>query len=323
MTATDQDRPARLLAATVRRLPAGRAEWGQAMRAELAAVTEPGERWSFALGCLRTAAGQVHLLRGTVHLVVVLGTLGTVLAWAAAGDYPALTLVLSALVSILAAVCWQARRTGMFGPTGDSVTAWLLRSGGYLGAAVIAVVAVAHARPATLEAADDGIGVLTLTTIAASFLIGAAAVFSRRSVATGRVLLSGLGSAVVATLGWLTVVTFAPPIPPSAGWALGFAGLAAVGAVLANARATAGSLLAGLLATAATMALIFFAVVVLARWAPDNLIPDITPHALDGQHVAESRVEIVDPYVLVLVLSAIAATALSGVAVLTRVVTRR
>ncbi|GIF50743.1 hypothetical protein DFJ67_1847 [Asanoa ferruginea] len=43
----------RLLAAALHGLPRERAEWGQAMRAEMAAVDSRSERWLFLLGCLR------------------------------------------------------------------------------------------------------------------------------------------------------------------------------------------------------------------------------------------------------------------------------
>jgi hypothetical protein len=71
-------------------------------------------------------------------------------------------------------------------------------------------------------------------------------------------------------------------------------------------------------AGAGTLAFIFATVVALARWGPDGLIPNVTPHALAGREIAESRIEIVDPYIVILVLSAFAATALSGAAVFAR-----
>ena len=57
------------------------------------------------------------------------------------------------------------------------------------------------------------------------------------------------------------------------------------------------------------MALIFAGVIVLAQWGPDSLIPNITPHAPPGHRISESRIEIVDPYVLIFVLSGLTATA--------------
>ncbi|MEV6851922.1 hypothetical protein [Actinoplanes sp. NPDC051411] len=311
MTTVEKDWPARLLYAAVRVVPAERRDWGRAMQAELAAIDQPADRWSFAWGCLRAS----HLLRGTVHLLMVLGTLGALLAWIATADYPPLFWILSTVASVLAAVCWQGRRTGMLGPTGDGVAAWLLRGSGYVIAAGIAVVALAHAHPATLQAADDGYGLLAIAAVAGSFLIGLAAV---KAAATRRALVTGAGSVLAATTVWLVVVLVAPPIPAAPGWALVVTAGAAVAAVLTNARNAQESLLAGLLAIAGTMALIFGTVLLLARFGPDSLIPDITPGALPGQHISESRVEIVDPYVLIMILSAVAATALGLAAVVTR-----
>ena len=125
--------PERLLSAAVRFMPAERRQWGRAMRAELAAIEEPADRWSFAWGCLRAS----HLLRGVLHLLVVLGVLGALLSWIATADYPPLVWILSVVATVLAAVCWQGRRAGMLGPTGDGVAAWLLRVGGYLVAAAV------------------------------------------------------------------------------------------------------------------------------------------------------------------------------------------
>jgi hypothetical protein len=302
-------------------MPAGRREWGRAMQAELAAIDDAPGRRSFAWGCLRAAAVQFHLLRGAIHLLVVLGTLGTLLAWAATIDYPPLAWILYAMVSVLAAVCWEARRAGMLGPTGDGVLAWLLRGAGYLVAVAIAAVALAHTHPATLEAADNGSGILGMSTVAASFVIGVVAVSAKRSPATARMLVTGFGSGVAATMLWLIIVTVNPPIPPSVGWALTLTAVAATVAVLANAGpfgTPERTLLAGLLAITTSMALIFIGVVLLAHFGPDSLIPAITPHALPGYQVSESRIELVDPYVLILILGAAAAAALSLTAVITR-----
>jgi hypothetical protein len=202
----------------------------------------------------------------------------------------------------------------MLGPTGDGVTAWLLRVGGYLIAGGVIAVAVARAGPA-------GVGVLVISTILAGLLIGLATVCAKRSAATRRVLITGAGSGLAATLAWLVVVLLAPPIPATVGWALTATGAAAITAVLANSGRSGtipGGLLAGLLGTATAMALIFAGVIALAQWGPDSLIPNITPHAPPGHRISESRIEIVDPYVLIFVLSGLTATALSLAAVLTR-----
>ena len=112
----------------VRVMPAERREWGRAMQAELAAVAERPERWSFAWGSVRAAAAQFHLLRGAAICSSCSAPWGRCSAWTATIGYPPLAWILYPMVSVLAAVCWGARRAGMLGPTGDGVTAWLLRA---------------------------------------------------------------------------------------------------------------------------------------------------------------------------------------------------
>ncbi|GAA0954770.1 hypothetical protein GCM10009558_072240 [Virgisporangium aurantiacum] len=174
------DLPSRVLAAAVRGLPAERRHWGLAMRAELVAVNARRDRWAFAWGCVQVTAAQTRVLRAGLHLGAVLATLGTVLAWAATVDYPPLFWGLTMVMSVLAVVCWQARRTAMLGPVGDGRTAWLLRVGGYLVAGAIAAIALAHAHPATVSAAEDGTGVLVFAVVGASCVLGVATVCWRR-----------------------------------------------------------------------------------------------------------------------------------------------
>jgi hypothetical protein len=54
------DRPARLLAATVRLLPEERRDWGAAMLAELSHLESSSARWWFALGCIRVTLFPPH-----------------------------------------------------------------------------------------------------------------------------------------------------------------------------------------------------------------------------------------------------------------------
>jgi len=55
------DWPERLLIAAVRRMPAKRREWGEAMLAELASVRLLQERWLFAAGCAGTALEETMI----------------------------------------------------------------------------------------------------------------------------------------------------------------------------------------------------------------------------------------------------------------------
>jgi hypothetical protein len=72
------------------------------------------------------------------------------------------------------------------------------------------------------------------------------------------------------------------------------------------------------LAATTAMALIFVLVNLVASYAPDHVIPQITPSALPADRVSNSRIEIVDPYVLVAILSGLVAAALALAGVLTR-----
>jgi hypothetical protein len=55
----------RLLIAAVRRMPAARREWGEAMLAELASVRLSRARWRFAVGCAATALEESMRSFGT------------------------------------------------------------------------------------------------------------------------------------------------------------------------------------------------------------------------------------------------------------------
>jgi hypothetical protein len=309
------DLPSRLLDATVRLAPAGRRDWARAMRAELAAVEARRDRRSFAIGCLRTAAGQFQVWRAALHLTVVLGALATVFAWSSTIDYRPLAWPLDAVVSVLAVVCWQARRAAMLGPSGDGGVAWLLRAGGYVLAGGIAALCLLHANPANDSEVESGIGVLLCGVVVAAYALGLVVVCARRSPATTRNLLTAVGCGVVAGLTWLLAVAIAPPIPASTGWGLALAATASVAAMAMNLGTARRALLAAMLAAAVSLALIFCAVALLASYGPDALIPPITPDALLADRVTESRIEIIDPYVLVLALGGLAATVLGAAAV--------
>ncbi|HEY0530324.1 MAG TPA: hypothetical protein VGD29_01850 [Actinoplanes sp.] len=312
------DLPGRLLDATAHFLPAARPDWGRAMRAELAALEGRGERWRFAGGCMRAAITQFRLLRAAVHLAVVLGALGTVLAWAATIGFRPLVWPLDAVVSVLAVVCWQARRAAMLGPLGNGAIAWLLRAAGYLLAGGIAAVCVSHARATTGSESENGVGLLVGGVVVVAYALGLVLVCARSGRATAQLRLTAVGCGAVAALTWLLGAVFVPPIPASTWWALALTGTAAIAALSMNLGTPRRALLAALLSGAITLALVFCAVVLLAQYGPDAVIPAITPQALPADRIAESRIEIVDPYILVLVLGGLVATALGAAAVITR-----
>jgi hypothetical protein len=93
-------------------------------------------------------------------------------------------------------------------------------------------------------------------------------------------------------------------------------------AVAANARRggdPARGLLAALHAGIVGALLIVVLVVVLSSYGPAGLIPDLVPAALTpADDLANSRIEIQDPYVALLFLSGLLAVALSAVSVMIR-----
>ena len=246
------------------------------------------------------------------HAIAVLGVVAAALAWAATVDYVPLIVIVDLMALTLAGVCWQARRIGMFGPTGIGVAAWLLRVGGYLLAAGLVLTCITWLRPS----AEDNAGPLVVALVAACYLMGLATAFGRGSAATTRALVTAAGFGAAAAAVWLAGVLIVQTIPASIGPALA---LMAVAAAVASARNRDSSLLPALVAAITAAALIVVLVWILAKFGPAGLIPDLHPHALTpAARVAESRIEIHDPYVGVAFLGALLATALSVAGLVTR-----
>lgn len=112
MNTSKPDGPSRLLALSTRGMPAHRAAWGAAMRAELAAIDEPAERRRFARSAGRAAFVRgigvrvgVGVLAGALIGATTLAASRLQLAAGGAGvvglttSVPALLILLSALVS--------------------------------------------------------------------------------------------------------------------------------------------------------------------------------------------------------------------------------
>jgi hypothetical protein len=105
------DRPAVVLSAAIRGLPAGRADWGRAMLVELDEAQGSRARWRFSLGCVnaalalrvRASLGGSHR-DGAVVRTVVLTAVAAALALGAYGlvRYPQLSATQGARVGILA-----------------------------------------------------------------------------------------------------------------------------------------------------------------------------------------------------------------------------
>jgi hypothetical protein len=153
------------------------------------------------------------------------------------------------------------------------------------------------------------------------FALGCVWVVATR-LATDRVLTTGAGTGLAAVALWTAVVLATPPVPASAGGAL----VAIASGMAVSAYANTGphgnphrGLLAAL-CTGTVAALVQFGVVVLlASYGPANLIPDLAPAALTpADDFAQSRAELVDPYVAILFLGWLMTVALVIAAAFTR-----
>jgi hypothetical protein len=312
-----------LLAIAVWLLPAGRREWGQAMRAELAAVSSTRARWWFAAGCARTVVTQPAVLRRNGYPALMIGTLVTVLGWSSTVAYPPLRWGLVTLVSVLVGVSWLGRRPGILGPVAEDRAARLVRAGGHLlvGAMTIMLVLSTTSHHDPEEQAHNAVPILTV--LLTSHLLGFVAVTSRRTATTGRVLATGIAAGVTIAVLCITVVLVAPPIPANIGPALAMITVAMAAAAAAANAGPRGSTERGMLAAlcAGTIAalLIFILVALLSSYGPARLIPDLVPAALTpADDLANSRIEIQDPYVALLFLASLLAVGLSIASIATK-----
>jgi hypothetical protein len=288
-----------LLASAARVLPPGRREWGVAMQAELAAIGPSRERWRFAAGCARAVATRPAVWRRAGYPLLVLGLLVVTVRETARVDYAPLRWGLVALVSSLVLVA-ALGRVRPFGPVADGLGAKGLRAGGYLLVGTLAaeaVVSMAH------RTNHDLAGVPVYTVMFAGYLLGVTAVTARRSAATTRTLVIGVAAGGVAAAGWAALVVAFPPIPADPAVAVLFtvAGMGAAGWAAARRGGGAGELVA--VASAGTVAtlLILNVFSVLVAHGPARLIPNLVPHALTpADRLADSRIEIHDPYLWLL-----------------------
>jgi hypothetical protein len=311
-----------LLAGVIRLLPTGRREWGRAMRAELAGIEPGAARREFALGCLRAVVTQPAVLRGAGSLMVMAGMLVAAVAGTATIGYAPLRWGLVGSVSILMAVSWLGRRSGVLGPVDDHWPARLVRAGGYLLVAGLVVEIIGSITSSGNADEQARWGVPIFTVALTSTLLAFLTVTAQRSAATGRVLTTGAGTGVAAAVFWGAAVLAIRPIPADVGGTL----LLTVIAVTVAASANAGwrgspvrSLLAALCAGMVTTMLIFGLVDLLASYGPSGLIPDLAPAALTpADDLEQSRREVVDPYIGVLFLGCLLAAALAIASIATR-----
>jgi hypothetical protein len=310
-----------VLAAAVRLLPPQRHQWGMAMRAELAGIDEGRQRWRFALGCVRVVATRPAVWRRLGYCLLSLAVVAAAARGTARVWYAPLHAELIGMVAILVLVAWWGRARP-FGPVSVGRTARWVRAFGYLLVGVWAAKIVAdmagHLNNPDSQVPEAPI----MAAVCLAYLIGLQAVTARWSQATGHVLMAGLGAGVAAAAAWTVTVVLAPPIPDDATPAVELVviGMAVAAATAGGGRNGAiGRLLAA--ACAGTMAtlLIVDVVAVLTSFGGSRLIPDLAPVALSrADDLAQSRIELVEPYLLLLLFGALIAFALGVASLATR-----
>ncbi len=321
MTRPSRDAAGWILGAAVALFPRERAEWGHAMRAELAALETPAARWRFAFGCLRVALTRPAVLRTLGYPAMMLGALAAAAWWSRTIGYAPLRWAVLATVAMLLMVVWWGRRPGALGPVGPGWAPRLVRAGGCLlvGALVLgsAVSVASNGNPGEQAA----VGVPIYAAVAAGYLLAFLTVTvratARRDAVPARVLAIGAGAGGGAAAIWTVVLATARPMPTGTGPLFALtAGAMIVAGVLApsgrqpRARARDG-LVAGLCAGAFAALAAVESLTALAAYGPAASIPDLVPVALSrADDLAQSRDEIQDPYVAVLLLGGLLAIAL-------------
>lgn len=313
------DLAGRALAVAVRLLPGHRRDWGQAMRAELAAVDGARARRRYALGCVRAVLSDATALR-TVAIHVIALTFGAIaLALAISIRSSGARIETIAFVLALGLVAWSGRRSGPLGPVAEQRLARRIRGGGYavLGAYVMLALAAASVGPH-----DDPRGVWVFYLALTLYL---AAVLFATAHGTGlhrRTLRLAAALAVGGLTAWWVPMLLLAGVRADPRWALlsvtttVLLGLAAGIALRRPRREVA---LAAAAAGVATCLLIFLAAqgtyALLPRLVPDlGFVAGMTP----GARVETNRAEAIDPYVAELVLGALLGALLIGAGTATR-----
>jgi WD40 repeat protein len=218
---TSQDAAGRVIGLVVWLMPAGRRDWGEAMRAELACLNTAAERQDFALGCLRAVFASYALTGILKYIMFVAGTI----AFAVASDITGAVRTEIVLCGLLAPlVLWRlGRGDGRLGAVGASRVVrtcrrlqLLLAAVGLAGAAgFLASVVPPEGTPVVVTAL-----VLLMAVLVGHVSIGLALTSAASPARTTTAALStafGLVGGVV----WCVIMPFNRPLALPQGWRLG------------------------------------------------------------------------------------------------------
>ncbi|HEY2794668.1 MAG TPA: hypothetical protein VGJ28_20065 [Micromonosporaceae bacterium] len=289
-------------------------QWGIAMRAEFASIDDPAARRSFVIGCLLATLRQARLWVAVAAGLVVVTAAFALTAGTASGSLRTALIAYALLVLLIGGTA----RLSALRPAGPRAA--MIRVLGLLLAAVFATAVVVSFAHSGNPGERTTTGVPILAAVSVAYLLGlivvTAGVPGSDDAGLARALGCGLGVGAVWTAGVLVV----PPVTANAGPALLAVLVSMLVVAVLHRRAGAVPLA---LAAAAVCAVVVEAVVdVVAAWAPVRYIPllpaDNGPLTAAGR-VAQSRLELGDPYVAVFFAGALAAV----LAIVTILIARR
>jgi hypothetical protein len=294
----------RTLAVVVRLLPSYRAEWGVAMRAELACLEDAGARRRYALGCA-CAVLRDHGAMRTVALHMVAVMFGAVaLAFAISIDGVGVRIETIVFVSALGVLAWSGRRRGPLGPTADHPPARRARATGYVVLGAYVLPALGSFAGASRQ--HDQSGVWMFYVAVALYFATLLLVTAQRTAARPRTLYLIAAVTVAGLAAWWVPMLLNAGVRAHPSWALlTVAGTVALGLVIATAlrwqsrQAAFAALSAGV-----AISLLIFLAAQSTYIVDPSLAPDLghVPGMTAGGGVEQNRAEAVDPYVAELLL---------------------
>jgi hypothetical protein len=293
-----RDPATRYLALVAALLPRSRRAWGDAMRAELAAIDDSSERRRFALGCTSAIAMPGALIRAAAPAACLacLVALGTVIG-------PAVPLVL-----VLALLFARSRRPGHLGLRRPGAAARGVRAGGWVVVLGLVSAEIVDSGVAGLIRPMHGGVAWTLTTmgLAAAFLAATA-----RETRIGDVALAtGVCAGFLTGLAGFAVMPFerigtplAGDLPWHGGWLIAAVFAVPAAAALVTASRTRSSdqsvmavACAGTFAALTVALLGFGSIALFPHSVPDIVGPVMAPGTSAAARQAANAREASDPY---------------------------
>jgi len=213
------------------------------------------------------------------------------------------------MVVVVTAVGWAGHLPHSPVALTPGVVPPLVRSVGLVLVATVTLGIVLDFRAAGNVVDKAATGVPLLTLMLSLSALGFLALTGRASRLSRRDLVVGVAGGLLAATAWAVPLLFGP-VPGSSLWAVLVMTAAGGGLLMPDAE------LPGRLGRAACAVLVAALLVVvtvqgLQRFGSARFVPDLTPAALPADRLSESRIEMLDPYIGVLLLGCLLGAALT------------